>query len=68
MPFRCDGCPQPSLGSYSTTAPGTHTFNYDIIVDVLEMRGADTNRFSRLPIVCDGATFRLVVMVEENGG
>ena len=66
--FKCDDCPEPPPRSHPIRAPSRYAFNYEVIVDVLEIKDADAERYSWLSIVCNGTPSHIVVLVRVGGG
>ena len=49
-------------------APSLYIFNYEIVVDVLEVKDDAAERYSCLSCVCNGTTFHLLWVVSVGGG
>ena len=49
-------------------APSLYILNYEIVVDVLEVKDDAAERYSCLSCVCNGTTFHLVWEVSVGGG
>jgi len=66
--FRCPDCPEEHTRAQPVKAPSLYLFNFEVVVDVLEIKDDGAERYSCLSCVCNGTTFHLVWMVSVGGG
>ena len=66
--FRCPDCPEEHTRAQPVKAPSLYLFNFEVVVDVLEIKDDAAERYSCLSCVCNGTTFHLVWMVSVGGG
>ena len=67
--LHCDDCDQTEQPNrtHPVTAPSKHSFNYELIIDVLECKDYDLVRYSFLSIVCDGTTLHAAPVMQDEG-
>ena len=67
--FRCDKCDEavPPLRLRPVKEPARHTFNHEVLIDVIEAKDAADERYSILFVVCSGTLLRVVATVRPEG-
>ena len=65
--FRCPDCPEEHTRAQPVKAPSLYIFNYEVVVDVLEVEDDAAERYSCLSCVCNGTTFHLVLVARVGG-
>ena len=58
--FRCPDCLEDHTRAQPVKAPSLYIFNYEFVVDVLEVKDAGKGRYGCVSGVCNGTTFHLV--------
>ena len=68
--FKCDACDEktPTVRRHPVSAPKQYVFNFEVIVDCLEVKDWVGDRYTFLSIVSNGTTFHAVGMVRPGGG
>ena len=61
--FSCPDCPEPAVRDNPVAAPSSYAFNYEVIVDCIEVADYDANKYIFLSAVCNGTTMHAVGMV-----
>ena len=67
--FKCDVCDEktPPVRRHPVSAPKQYVFNFEVIVDCLEVKDWVGERYTFLSIVCNGTRFHAVAMVRFGG-
>ena len=61
--LRCLDYPEDHTSALLVKAPSLYIFNYEVVVDVLEVKDDAAERYSCFSCVCNGTTFHLVWVV-----